>query len=125
MPLHRDIIFARKEIYAMETQLLHLGLTFVLAFLGESAIEFLIAPVFNIPKLVAYKDVLKYISALVGVGLAYAYQVDLVAIFQSVTTPTTPTLVGIALTGIGIGRGSNWLHQFVSKFFPQAAAKLK
>jgi hypothetical protein len=32
------------------------------------------------------------------------------------------TVVGMVLTGMAIGRGSNFLHQFVSQFFPAKKA---
>jgi len=56
---------------------------------------------------------------LVGIFLAFWYKLDLIALLASlVEMPMTPNAVGFVLTGCGIGRGANWLHQLVSEYFP-------
>ena len=64
-------------------ELLHtvavMGVVFLLAFLTESLTEYIFGTPFDkVPKLAPYKWVLMYVSALVGVGLSFWYQLDLV-----------------------------------------------
>jgi hypothetical protein len=96
-------------------ELLILAGAFALAFLIESLVEYLVGePINHSPKLIPFKWLLMYVSACIGVGLSIFYKIDLIAlIFQR-----EATIVGIVITGLAIGRGSNYLHQFVSKFFP-------
>jgi len=95
--------------------ILILAVAFALAFLTEAFTEYFIGQWFDkIPKLSPWKWCLIYVSALVGVGLALFYKLDLIALIIQ----QDYTYVGIILTGLAIGRGSNFLHQFVSKFFP-------
>jgi hypothetical protein len=62
------------------------------------------------------------VAALLGVALCVAYRLDLLlaAGFQ-VEVP----LVGHVLTGVVIGRGSSFLHQFVEQFFPGRSGDLR
>jgi len=96
-------------------ELLILAGSFALAFLIETLVEYLVGePINHIPKLMPFKWLMMYVSAGVGVGLGLFYKIDLIAlIFQR-----EATVVGIVITGLAIGRGSNYLHQFVGKFFP-------
>ena len=96
-------------------ELLILAGAFALAFLIETLVVYLVGePINHIPKLLPFKWLLMYVSAGVGVGLSLFYKLDLISlIFQQAAT-----VVGIVITGLAIGRGSNYLHQFVSKFFP-------
>lgn len=85
----------------------------VLAFLIESLVEYLIGkPMEKSEKLAPYSWVLQYVAALAGIGLAWAYQTDLIAIL----TQGAPSTVGVVLTGLIIGRGSNFTHDIISKF---------
>ena len=60
-----------------------------------------------------------YVSALCGILLAFYYQLDLIALLASVLGESiTVSPVGFILTGLGIGRGANWMHQFVEQYFP-------
>jgi hypothetical protein len=99
----------------------------VLAFLVESFIEYLFGtPMDKIPKLQPYKWVLMYFALGAGAGLTFYYKLDLVAILpvwlaELLNKPLPnyePTTVGILLSGLSVGRGSNFLHQLMSKFFP-------
>lgn len=98
-----------------------LGIVFVLAFLSESLVEYIFGAPFNqIPKLTPYRWLLQYVALLVGVALAFAYQLDiigLIAVSIGVTV-LAPAWVGFILTGLAIGRGSEWLHKFLGKFLP-------
>ena len=90
-------------------------LAFALAFLAESMTEYLFASwVDRIAKL-AEAEPLKYIALLVGVGMAFAYRLDLLAL----AFPEQPPVVwwvGVLLTGMAIGRGSNYVHAFYSTY---------
>lgn len=95
------------------------GVSLALAFLAESMVEYLFGTLIDhIPALGSYRWTLQYIAAIAGVGLAIYYGLDLIAVIgeqQSVT------LVGQVLSGLIIGRGANFLHQFVSAYFPKVS----
>lgn len=94
----------------------NLLIVFALTFLTESFTEYIFGTIFDkVPKLIPYKWTLMYLAMLAGVGLAFYYSVDLIALLPP-GSEVTP--VGIVLSGLAIGRGSNFLHQFVSQFFP-------
>lgn len=96
-------------------------LSFSLAFLVESMTEYLFGILFD--KFVAmkkFKWTLQYLSAGAGVGLCFHYQLDLMAFMQNTASVAAPpTAVGLVLTGLVIGRGANFVHQFVSQYFPK------
>src|SRR5512139_495809 len=96
------------------------GIIFAITFLVEASVEYVFGTIFDkIPKLVPYKWVLMYVSLLVGIGVAFYYGFDLIALIaQSMDVKFDATWVGMVFSGLVIGRGSNFLHQFVSKFFP-------
>lgn len=81
-----------------------LALIFALAVLVEGLVEYFGAP---IPT--AYK---RYVAALVGVALCIVYGADLLAILGF--TASVP-YVGAALTGLIVGRGSNYLNDLVTR----------
>jgi len=54
---------------------------------------------------------LKYLALLTGVGLAVAYNVDLLAL---VGLTTTVPLVSNVVSGVMIGRGSNYINDVLS-----------
>lgn len=101
-----------------------LAVIFALAYLAESLTEYLFGiPFDKFPKLTPYKWVLMYISAAVGVGMAIFYKLDIVALLAQVisemvevVSPIPVTVFGFVLTGLGIGRGANFMHDFVSKY---------
>jgi len=100
--------------------LIPLAVVFALAFLCESMTEYILGTPFDkFPVLSQFKWALMYVSAGVGVGLAFHYQLDMISMIGQ----TAPTWVGLALTGLGIGRGANFVHQFVDQYFPSKAAK--
>lgn len=94
-----------------------LALVFALTFLVESLTEYIFGQIFDkIPKAQPYKFLLMYLAMLFGVGLCFYYSIDLISL---IPPGSNVTPVGIVLTGLVVGRGSNFLHQFVSQFFPQ------
>jgi hypothetical protein len=107
----------------IKTQLIFLAIAFALAFLVETLVEYIFGtPMDKVPKLKPYKWILMYVALVIGVLLVLFYKIDLIALIQAVIKEEAPnvTLVGMILTGLAVGRGSNYLHQFVSKFFPNA-----
>lgn len=104
-------------------QIKYLAISFALAFLVETLVEAIFGiPMDKVPKLQPYKWCLMYIAMICGVLLVFFYKVDLIALLQAIIPGETLiiTPVGMLLTGLAIGRGSNYLHQFVSRFFPSA-----
>lgn len=55
---------------------------------------------------------LKYVAAIFGVAISVAYKVDLLA---SLDVISAYPFVGWILTGLVIGRGSNYINEFVGK----------
>lgn len=95
-----------------------LAIAFALAFLTESFVEYLFGiPMQKIALLQPYAWVLNYIALVVGVGMAFYYGIDLIALIaQAAGGAWGSTPVGIVLTGMVIGRGSNFLSDFVTKY---------
>lgn len=99
---------------------------FIAAFVVEGGIEYILGtPMAKIQKLAPFTWVLMYFGLAAGLGVCWYYQLDLIAVAQrvaadlaaqEVTGQVTP--LGVLLTGVVVGRGSNYLHQFVSKFLP-------
>jgi hypothetical protein len=88
-------------------------LALALAFLAESMVEYILGTLFQkFTKISGWSWVLMYVSLGVGIGLAFWYQLDMLAI----VTEGPSTTVGIILSGSVIGRGANFLHDFVSKY---------
>lgn len=83
----------------------NLAALFILATLVEGIVEYFIStPNKNQPWL-------KYVAALVGILVCVVYKMDLLAILG---VTTTIPYVGSVLTGIAVGRGSNYLNDLVS-----------
>lgn len=57
-----------------------------------------------------------YLSLLVGVGLAFNYDLDLIAALDV----APPTAVGTLITGALLGRGSNFIHDVIARLTPDA-----
>ena len=94
---------------------------FGLAFLVESLVEYLVGTPFDmIPALKPYKWTLMYISMGVGIAGALVYRFDVLALLaQYVKVEINTNIFGVVLTGMMIGRGANYVHDFVMKFFKQ------
>ena len=92
---------------------------FALAGITEAMTEYVLGtPMDKIEKLRPFKWALMYVSMLVGIGLAFWYRLDLfylLGLLIGEQIDLSP--VGIALTGAMIGRGANWLNDFVSTYF--------
>ncbi len=56
---------------------------------------------------------LRYVAVAVGVGLACAYRIDLLAM---VGLETWTPWIGYVITGLLIGRGSNYVHDLVDRW---------
>jgi len=97
-----------------------LGIIFAVTFLIEAFVEYFAGtPMDKIPKLTPYKWLLMYVAIAVSIPISFYYKFDLIALLGSfLEKEIAVSWVGIVLSGLAIGRGSNFLHQFVSKFFP-------
>jgi hypothetical protein len=101
-----------------------IAVAFSLAFLTESFVEYFVGIVFDkIKRLAPAKWTLAYVAALVGVGLALYWKIDLIAVIANGVAQMTNneatwqvSWVGQVLSGITIGRGSNFLHDFLAKY---------
>lgn len=80
--------------------------------LTEGMVEYVFG---NIPKL---KPFLMYIALIVGVALAAVYRVDILA---SLGLVSPVPWVGFVISGLIIGRGSNYVNDIVSLYreFPK------
>lgn len=92
-----------------------------LAFLAESLTEYLFSHL--VDGLGLNRGYLRYIAALVGVGLAVTYEVDLLEQFLGVATDYP--LVGEIFTGLVLGRGANFAHDLYSRFLHSNKRPLK
>lgn len=90
------------------------------AVIGEATIEFLLQPVVNLvlaevelnkPKRTL---VFNFISAAFGVFIAFGFNLRL---FELLGGAETLTGLDAALTGIMLGRGSNYIHGLLTQFF--------
>lgn len=85
-----------------------------LAFVCESMVEYLFAPLATMLKRTwpVWDEIqpLKYVSLAVGVALAFAYNLDV--IYEAFGFVAAWPGVGVVITGLAIGRGSNFVHDF-------------
>jgi hypothetical protein len=54
----------------------------------------------------------RYVAALAAIGLALAYQVD---VLSMTIAGLSPSLLGMVLTGLIISRGSNYVHDWIGR----------
>lgn len=60
---------------------------------------------------------LKYVGLVIGVGVCLAYRLDVFAILGIVSPiASISNYIGCVLTGVIIGRGSNYLNDFIATF---------
>lgn len=89
-----------------------------LAFMAESMTEYLFANWIGWAKekwpVVERLNPLKYIAAGVGVAFAFVYSLDLIAAMLGAVP--NPAWVGIVLTGLAVGRGANYVHDFAKTY---------
>lgn len=83
-----------------------------LAFLSESLTEYFFGDLLS--ALGIPTSYLKYIAALVGVALALLYGLDALRDFFSLSARLP--LVGEVLTGLILGRGANYVHDFYRQY---------
>jgi hypothetical protein len=103
-----------------------LALIFLAAGAVEAVVEYLLGLPFDLIQKPGWKAakpmILAYASALAGVALAFVYRFDFFNILAGLFLMAVPvTAAGMIFTGAIIGRGANFVHQFVSKFFPKPA----
>lgn len=79
---------------------------FALAILVEGIVEYFVS---NPEKAQPW---LKYVAAILGILVCVVYKVDLIA---SLGITTAIPYVGSVITGLVIGRGSNYLNDFITK----------
>jgi hypothetical protein len=95
------------------------AIALALAFLAESGTEYLLGIALNrFPQLDGWRWLLPYIALGIGVGFAFHYRVDLIALISTTVTDAwyPPDAVGMICSGFIIGRGANFLHDFWSRF---------
>jgi hypothetical protein len=115
----------------VQPQLAALAGIFVLAFLAETLTEYFLRPWIRPehPESSHMADdedlgaarvlpplALRYAAAVVGVVLAVIYRVDLLAMIG--LAPLYP-IVGYLITGLIVGRGSNFVHDFADRWLDQ------
>ena len=94
------------------------------AAVGEATIEFLVAPVIDYFMKEETKlrvIVFNGLSGLLGIGIAFAFSLRLFEMSGAVSN-----FIGIdeVLTGIMIGRGSNFVHGLLKKYFLSITEKI-
>lgn len=97
-------------------------LALVMATLVEGFVEYVFGTAFDkSPKLIPYKWMLMYISLIVGVAVAFYYSIDLIALIANNAGGNIAiTPVGIIFSGFIIGRGANYISDFVGRWFGKA-----
>lgn len=99
-------------------------LALVLATLVEGFTEYIFGTAFDkFPKLTPYKWLLMYLSLIVGVVVCFYYAIDLVALIANnagASLPNTP--VGIVFSGLIVGRGADYINDFVSRWIVKPKA---
>ena len=96
-----------------------IGLLVLAAAIGEGIIEFIPAPLMNLflPDVEENRPlrafVLNTLSALLGVGIALNFDLGL---FSLLGVTGQIAFLDSVLTGVLIGRGSNYAHGFIKKF---------
>ena len=98
---------------------------FLMAFLVESLVEYLFGGLFDhVPAITPHKWVLMYVAMGVGILGAFVYQFDLIYLIGLyVKAGIATTTFGIVLTGAAIGRGANYLHDLVKRYFVKPSAE--
>lgn len=94
-----------------------------LAFLAEGLVEYLFVPL-------AEKQTIKpeltplltrYVAVLLGIGLAFAFRADVLA---TIGLPAAWQPLGHLITGIMIGRGSNYMNDVLDRFTLSSAPRI-
>ena len=85
---------------------------FALAFLAESLTEYLFAGPLSAAHLPG--ALIRYIAVVVGVVLAWAYDLDITRDVLGLTP--RPALLGVVLSGVILGRGASYVHDFYGSY---------
>ena len=96
-----------------------LAIIFLLSFLVEAMVEYIFGKLFDhVPALAPHKWLLMYVALAVGVAGAFIYKFDVISLLSIwLETPINVHPFGITITGLAIGRGSNFIHDLIKKFF--------
>jgi hypothetical protein len=97
----------------------------ILATLVEALVEYLVKPLFGPPIVPAEEGIdelpdpigdllIRYSAAVIGVLLCIAYRADLL-VLANLYAPLP--WIGFVITGLLIGRGANFVHDFTSRWF--------
>jgi len=91
----------------------------LLAFLTESLVEYLLGAIIeHVQTLEKYAWLQMYVAAAVGIVGAFIYKFDFLHLLgKLVEEDIAVHWFGIALTGLAIGRGANYIHDIVSRYF--------
>lgn len=91
----------------------------LMAFMVESLCEAVFGTLAEkVPALTPFSWVIMYLAMGIGVVGAFIYQFDILSLLGSYLELSIQiTWFGIVLTGLAIGRGSNYLHDLVKRFF--------
>ena len=81
-----------------------------LAFLAESLTEYLFAGPLAAARLPS--SLIRYVAVAVGVLLAWAYDLDITRDVLGLTP--RPAELGVILSGVVLGRGASYVHDFYS-----------
>lgn len=103
----------------LEAAVATVAIIFMVAFLVESLVEYFVGlPFENVEKLKPYKWILPYFAMAGGIVMAVVYMFDLVALLsQFLGLDLQGNIVGVVVTGMAIGRGAEYMHKLISKFF--------
>ena len=101
-----------------------LGIILALAFLVETLIEFLLGQILAdiLPEWKWRKYIVMYSAVAASVALAFVYQFDVLYLLSEFVgaewqTLSAVSVPGMIITGVAIGKGSNYLHDFLQKYF--------
>lgn len=95
------------------------SIVFALAFLIEALVEYFFGKPFDqVEKLKKYKWLLMYIPPAFGVLFSFIYQLDMINLLSRwLGQELQITNASIILTGLSIGRGASFIHDFWQRMF--------
>lgn len=88
---------------------------FFLATFIEGTVKYIADPLSDLSK-ARLRPFKPYITMLLGIGMAFNFRLDILRIFGLTEVVYSPLLfINYIITGVVIGRGSNYLNDIVSK----------
>lgn len=87
---------------------------FFLAMMVEGIVEFFLAPLVELAAKWVPPFTIRYLAMIVGIAICILYQIDLLAAL--IGLEAIHPLVGFVLSGILMGRGSNYIHDLIGKW---------